>query len=152
MEPPESVPPWQYVEAQVAEARFQAGAAPPEFAREPKITGGGVVAVEWVVSLGTTWHSLQAMAPRSGPALRCDWWAPTPRAVVDVLPCASLGGAGAMTALARVESPWQDVQAVPLTSTVPLMCLPPATSIVPSANTVPGWHPAHAVVPPETVG
>src|SRR5690242_11927805 len=54
----------------------------------------------------------------------------------------------------RVASPWHEVQlaAPEATSTTPFMCFPPATSIVPSAFTVAGWQPAHAVTPPVTAG
>ena len=74
-----------------------------------------------------TWHSVQAMAARSAPSWRWSWWAPTPRAVVAVLPFESLGGAAGRSGLSvvatRVESPWQPVQPVTLTSTLPFTWL-----------------------------
>ena len=81
----------------------------------------------WVPWPGVAWHSVQAMAPRSGPAARWAWCAPTPREVVAVPPVVSLGGAAARSGLrvvaTRVESPWQPVQPVTLTSTLPFTWL-----------------------------
>ena len=60
------------------------------------------------------WHSPQAMPEENGPATRWSWWAPTPRAVVAVLPLESLGGEagswGFRAVATRVESPWQEEQ------------------------------------------
>ena len=85
---------------------FQAGAAPPVLASAPNVTVG--VPFEWLVLVGTTWHSVQAMACRVALCVRWLWCAPTARAVVAVSPLVPLGGAAGF--VARVPSPWQDVQ------------------------------------------
>ncbi len=82
--------------------------------------------VEWLVELGTVWHSEQAMAAeRSRVFTRWAWWAPTARVVVRVSPLVPTGGAAASCGLravaARLAVPWQDVQVMAATSTVPFM-------------------------------
>src|SRR5690242_21078525 len=71
----------------------------------------------------------------------CFWCAPTPSAVVRTLPLVSAGGAGFTPVV-----PWHDVQLRFATSIAPFMCSPPATLIVPSALTVPGWQELQAVL------
>ena len=84
------------------------------------------------------------MADRTAPPARCVWCAPTARALLVVSPCVPRGGAAATgfapDAPVPPESvpPWQLVQERFATSSTPLMCLPPATSMVPSAFTVAG--------------
>ena len=94
---------------------------PPVFESEPNTTS--TAPFEWVVLVGTTWHSPQAVPAESVPATRWRWWAPTPRAVVAVLPLASLGGAAGRSGLSvvatRVASPWQEEQVRFATSTFP---------------------------------
>ena len=52
------------------------------------------VPVAWACSVGTTWHSVQAMAAeRSRVFTRWAWWAPTARVVVTVSPLVPAGGA-----------------------------------------------------------
>src|SRR5512137_429999 len=80
--------------------------------------------LEWLVEDGTTWHSVQAMAAeRSRVFTRWAWCAPTPRNVVAVFPAVSTGGAagscGLSVVAARVAVPWQEVQVMATTSTVP---------------------------------
>ncbi len=52
-------------------------------------------------------------------------WAPTPRAVVAVLPTVSTGGAEASCGFSAVAVrdavPWQEVQVMPVASTTPFM-------------------------------
>ena len=73
---------------------FQLGVTPPVVASEPKVTS--TVPVEWVWEVGTTWHSVQAMA------WRWSWWVPTARVVVSVSPRLPLGGAEASCGLIAV--------------------------------------------------
>src|SRR5512137_1241110 len=78
------------------------------------------------VLVGTVWQSVQAMAAeRRRVFWRWARWAPTPRAVVAVLPVVSTGGAAASCGLsvvaARPAVPWQLVQVMATTSTTPLM-------------------------------
>src|ERR1700674_5526547 len=108
------------------------------------------VPVAWVVLVGTAWHSVHAMAARSALPPRCVWWAPTAMVVVAVSPLVPLGGAAGF--VARVASPWHEVQERLAMSSTPFMCLPPATSTVPSGFMVAGWHWAQAVRPPVTDG
>jgi hypothetical protein len=87
---------------------------------------------------GTVWQSVQTIATRIVPATRCCWCAPTPRAVVAVLPLRSTGGAGRIATFVRVASPWQDVQLPPLDSTVPFRCV----AVTPVLDVdVAGWQP-----------
>src|SRR5512137_1050444 len=84
------------------------------------------------------------------PPTRWRWWAPTPGEEVAVLPPVSTGGAAAIEAGSRVASPWQPVQepAPPESWTMPSMCSPPATLMVPFGFTVPAWQLTHAVTAP----
>ena len=97
------------------------GVAPPLEASVPQARSR--VPLGWVPCPGEAWHSVQAMALRSEPAFRWAWWAPTPAEVVALLPVVSLGGAAGRSGLravaTRVASPWQPVQPVTLTSTLP---------------------------------
>jgi len=64
---------------------------------------------------------------RKLPSFRCRAWAPTARDEVAVSAFEPLGGAaencGFKAVSARVESPWQEEQASPATSTMPFMWL-----------------------------
>ena len=86
---------------QVAAPSFQAGAAPPDFARAPNATSAGRAVSMWLASatdVGTRWHSPHATGTLSPPAaFRCDWWAPTDLNAVDVPPAVSTGGAALST-------------------------------------------------------
>jgi hypothetical protein len=56
------------------------------------------------------WHSVQAIGAPSVAPVRCDWCAPTARALVSLSPCVPTGGAGLFAA--RCASPWQKVHSV----------------------------------------
>src|SRR5512139_1227581 len=82
------------------------------------------VPFEWVVAVGTVWHSVQAMAAeRRRVFWRWARWAPTARVVAAVSPFVPTGGAagscGFSAVAARAESPWQELQERPFASTVP---------------------------------
>src|SRR5512143_1161268 len=84
--------------------------------------------VEWLVEVGTVWHSEQAIAAlRSRVFTRWAWWAPTARVVVRVSPLVPTGGAagscGLRAVAARDAVPWQVVQVIVITSTVPFTCV-----------------------------
>ncbi len=75
---------------------------------------------EWVLLVGTAWHSVQAVAL---PSLRWRACAPTARVVVADSPFEPVGGAAELRGLsvvsARAGSPWQEVQVMFATSTLP---------------------------------
>ena len=89
---------------------------------------------EWLVLVGTTWHSEHDTPRENSPGVKCDWCAPTAREVVAVSPCVPTGGAG------LVPLPWQLEQERPATSMVPFMCSLEVRLSDPSGFTVPGWH------------
>src|SRR5512137_1411406 len=80
---------------------------------------------EWVIDAGTVWQSVQPTAvERRRVPVRWAWWAPTARVVVAVSPFVPAGGAekrGAACVAAWAALPWQVVQVIGMTSTVPLM-------------------------------
>src|SRR5512140_769347 len=61
------------------------------------------------------------MAPRSVPATRCCWWAPTARVVGSVSPSVPIGGA------AFCVDPWHEVQVRSFTSRTPFTCVASCT-------------------------
>ena len=83
--------------------RVEGGVAPPLEASGPQARSR--VPLGWVPWPGMAWHSVQAMAPRSEPAFRWAWWAPTPGEVVAVLPVVSLGGAAGEVGIERGGDP-----------------------------------------------
>ena len=103
-------------------APFQAGEVPPVAAMVPNAISA--VPFEWLVLVGTTWHSVQA---KEVPSFRWSACAPTAREVVAVSPFEPLGGEaekrGFSVVSARVESPWQEEQVRFATSTLPSMCV-----------------------------
>ena len=83
----------------------------PVLARLPKTTS--TTPFEWAALVTAVWHSPHAVPAESAPATRWRWWAPTPRALVAVLPLVSAGGAagseGLRAVATRAASPWQEV-------------------------------------------
>src|SRR5689334_251767 len=132
--------PWQYVDAQVRFAAFQAGAAPPATARPPNWSVGLPFrcVVDAAVEVGTGWHSAHWIgAVRPDGLFTCAWCAPTTSE--DPLPCVSVGGAAwtrgsAPATAARDGSPWQEVQAAspwPTFVQVGVWFVPPALRVAP---------------------
>src|SRR5689334_13422803 len=73
------------------------GEAPRDDARAPNETSAGRVASMWPAAstvAGTTWQSPHVIGARHVEEARCAACAPTPGAVVAVLPSVSRGGAG----------------------------------------------------------
>jgi hypothetical protein len=96
---------------------FHAVAAP---ALALKVSSAGSGVSRWPTAFappGTLWQSAQATAACHVEFMvRCAAWAPTPRAVVAVLPWVSRGGSE------RPAAPWHESHAVPpVTSTLPSM-------------------------------
>src|SRR5689334_21506043 len=94
-------------------APFQVAGAPPVRASAPNVTS--TMPFVWLVLVGTTWHSQQAIAARHAESERCCWCAPTARDEVAGSPFVPVGGAG------LAGDPWQEVQVRFATSTVPFM-------------------------------
>src|ERR671931_591596 len=86
------------------------------------------------VATAAPWHSAQATGLERLP-FTCTWCAPTPCAVVALLPFVSIGGAAFTLASApatatRLALPWQLVQVSATTSSVPLMCVVRFTDVL----------------------
>jgi hypothetical protein len=99
---------------------FQAGLAPPVRESAPQATS--TVPFAWFCAVGTAWHSAQATA-RLAPPERWTWWAPTAREVVATSPRVPVGGA------AFAADPWQELQVIALTSSVPFRWSVPLTVV-----------------------
>ena len=95
--PPFFVAPWQYAPVQVRAVPSNVGVAPSSEAIPENETSAGKGVSAWPESVavsGTMWQSLHTTALEMPlVAFRCDWWAPTPRVAVSVLPRTSTGGA-----------------------------------------------------------
>src|SRR5512136_1229278 len=100
---------------------------------------------EWLAEAGTVWHSVQATGvERHRVPVRWAWWAPTARVVVAVSPLVPAGGAaksGAACVAVWAAFPWQVVQVIGMTSTVPLMCVAALTVVA----VYPVWQEPQAV-------
>ena len=143
--------------AQPSEPATYVGAAPPFRASTPKTTrwAGGFFA--WSKSVGTTWHSEQAIGGiKAEAAVGFMWPRCAPMAVGDAPVVVTGGVERKFTSVparfaARVASPWHPMQPRSATSARVFMW-PPDGMMAPVPSTVVGWQEAQEIADESVTG